>query len=146
MTLDVPDLEAMAEVGRRLAASLLPGDVLSLQGNLGAGKTTLVREVARSLGIDVRLVSSPTFVYMNVYPNDRGPDVVHVDAYRLLGPEDTESLGWDRVMDGSSIIAIEWPERIEAILPARRWRISIEHADPGRVISIEPPCDRVLAD
>lgn len=105
------DTEAVA---RAFAPLLRAGDVLALHGELGAGKTTLVRALAGALGIDTGLVSSPTFVLVNQYPNLRGPRMAHIDAYRLHGADDLDALGWDLLTDGSWIIAVEWPERIGA--------------------------------
>ena len=102
-----PDPEATEAIGRALAGVLLPGDVVALDGELGAGKTTFVRAVAAHLGVEPGLVSSPTFVMVNQYPVPqsanasplRGGQVIHVDAYRLTGADDLETLGWDRLFD-----------------------------------------------
>ncbi len=120
-----------AAVGRAIARLLRSGDVVRLEGELGAGKTTLVRAVAAGLGVDPGLVSSPTFVIVNQYPvrvpGRAGLDeVVHVDAYRLTTAEDLESVGWDRLTDAGtrgaragSVMLVEWPERVEGALPRR---------------------------
>lgn len=106
-------------LGRALAGVLQPGDTLALVGDLGAGKTTLIRAIANARGIDPALVSSPTFVIVNEYPGarDTDPPLVHVDAYRLTSADDLDPLGWDRLADGSSIMLIEWAERIADTLP-----------------------------
>jgi len=125
--------EYTAALGRGVASVLRSGDVVRLEGELGAGKTTLVRAIAAGLGADAGLVSSPTFVIVNQYPvrgdavRARGiDDVVHVDAYRLVSAEDLDSVGWDELTDEGtrgartgSVMLIEWPERIDAALPAR---------------------------
>lgn len=100
--------------GEQLASVLRAGDVLTLDGALGAGKTRLVRGMARGLGVDERLVASPTYVIVHEYPvpSPMDPPLVHMDAYRLSGGEELESLGWDRINDGSSIVVIEWGERV----------------------------------
>ncbi|MEO0511845.1 MAG: tRNA (adenosine(37)-N6)-threonylcarbamoyltransferase complex ATPase subunit type 1 TsaE [Planctomycetota bacterium] len=139
------DLAAMDAVGRRLAGSLTQGDVVALSGDLGAGKTTLVRAVASEMGIDPAIVSSPTFVFVNVYPNDRGPDLCHVDAYRLTSAEDVDSLGWDRVVTPEHVVLVEWPDRIEGALPASRWRVDIDHAPIGRLVRLTAPVGRSLS-
>lgn len=97
-------------VGRELAATLEPGTVVLLSGDLGAGKTAFVRGVAAGLGIDPDEVSSPTFTLMQEY---RGGRVLlrHVDLYRLR-PVDVADLGLDEFTLGEVITAIEWPDRL----------------------------------
>jgi tRNA threonylcarbamoyladenosine biosynthesis protein TsaE len=128
-------------LGERLARVLRPGDVLALEGDLGAGKTRLVRGVARGLGIDERAVSSPTFVMVNVY--DTKPDssrapcaLVHIDAYRLTRDDDAESLGWDRLGMAESVLAIEWASRLGGpetwpVRAASVAQVRIEHVGVG---------------
>jgi tRNA threonylcarbamoyladenosine biosynthesis protein TsaE len=118
-----------------LASVLAPGDVIALEGELGAGKTTFVRGLAEGLGVDQAMVSSPTFVFINQYPATKGAlaggHLTHVDAYRLISEEDLEPLGWDRLFDeagraaGLSAAVIEWPKRIEPALPRDCARVSI---------------------
>jgi tRNA threonylcarbamoyladenosine biosynthesis protein TsaE len=124
MTGSVEETEAL---GAALGAVLRPGDVVGLHGQLGAGKTALVRGMTRGMGIDGAAVSSPTFVVAHRYEGagkGGAPGAVlwHVDAYRLTGEDELESIGWDRVMDGSGAVAVEWAERIGGSLP---------HADSG---------------
>jgi tRNA threonylcarbamoyladenosine biosynthesis protein TsaE len=109
-------------IGRVIGSLLRPGDVVAIDGTLGAGKTRLVRGIALGMGFDGSVVSSPTYVIVNEYV--RPPDdadnrptprrLFHVDAYRLSSAEDLDSLGWDRVMsaDSDAAVAIEWAERI----------------------------------
>ena len=93
--------------GRDLARSLRPGDVVLLEGTLGAGKTAFVRGLAAGLGCDPDDVSSPTFTIVQEY---RGPIVVeHVDLYRLSPPE-VDDLALEDLMDGR-VLAVEWPDR-----------------------------------
>ena len=135
------DTEAWAE---GLARTLKGGDILALEGDLGAGKTTLVRGLAAGLGIDPAKVSSPTFALMNEYdPRDgSGLTLVHIDAYRMNGPEELAGLGWDRLIeDNSIIIAVEWPSKVEGALPPERTTtITLEHIGDGeRAITLTPP-------
>jgi tRNA threonylcarbamoyladenosine biosynthesis protein TsaE len=129
------------EIGRTLGALLRAGDVLLLEGALGAGKTTLIRAIAEGLGIDPRSVASPTFVVVHEYRNPAGPapehpDLIHVDAYRLGGESELDSLGWDAVLSrvqGASptaALVIEWPERLghNVLQGAPAARIRLEHA------------------
>lgn len=124
-------LDATAQLAADLAAVLRPGDIVRLDGDMGAGKTTLVRSIAAAMGVDESAVSSPTYVIMNIY-DARVTPIAHLDCYRLGSDEDLAALGWDRVTDGSAIILIEWAERIEDALPDHTARIAItptgEHA------------------
>jgi tRNA threonylcarbamoyladenosine biosynthesis protein TsaE len=112
------------------------GDVLLLDGPLGAGKTTLVRSVAAGMGLDRAHVSSPTFVLIHEYEAaaGAGPSLVHVDAYRLESEDELDTLGWDRVLHrvdaGEAVLIIEWAERLgsQALRERRPARIRIEHA------------------
>jgi len=115
-------------LGERLAARLKAGDCVALDGELGAGKTVLIRGIALGLGVkDPRLVSSPTFVLVQEYPG-RVP-VYHVDLYRLPNaPAELAELGiGEMLLQG--VVLIEWAARAGAALPQRRWQIDIEHRD-----------------
>jgi len=144
-TRTLPSVEATDAMGLALAELLRPGDVVALRGELGAGKTTLVRAIAIGLGVDARAVSSPTYVVINQYDIPvgtrplAGGQLLHIDAYRLHGAEDLESLGWDRLFDADTRLAaglaaavVEWPERIAPALPDRDRLADIELVDLGR--------------
>lgn len=127
---DESETEAIAAT---LAESLAPGTVLALEGDLGAGKTRFVRGLARGLGHDPHAVSSPTFVIEHRHASPGAIPLVHIDAYRLGGPEDLEALGWDELLaSGQAIVAVEWPSRIAAALPARRVTVRLCDAGDGR--------------
>jgi len=132
--------EATGALGRWLGRLVLPGDVVLLDGPLGAGKTTLVRSLVEELGGDPALVASPTFTLMNLYAA-RLP-IAHVDAYRLELPGQLAALGFDEIIeDGLGVI--EWAERVAGVIPpARAWRITLAHAVAGRTAQIEPPPGR----
>lgn len=108
MIIPLPDIAATELLGARIAAKLQAGDVVSLEGNLGAGKTTLARAILRALGHDGE-VPSPTFTILETYdaPPLRLP-VVHADFYRLDDPAELRELGLDDYRDGAALIA-EWP-------------------------------------
>jgi tRNA threonylcarbamoyladenosine biosynthesis protein TsaE len=131
-----PGPEATERVGRALAAEVQPGDCIELQGDLGAGKTCLVRGLAEGLGCDASQVSSPTFTLMHRYPGSLA-DLVHIDAYRLHGHEELRDAGFDPD-DPRAVTAVEWPARAAGALPARSIRVRIEVlADTERQIQVE---------
>ncbi len=116
--------EATYSLGEKLAEKFSIGDCVALVGTLGAGKTALVRGIAKGLGLDdERLVSSPTFVLVQEYPG-RMP-IYHVDLYRLAMPEaELPDLGIDEMLtDG--VVLIEWADKATAALPHPRWQIEI---------------------
>ncbi len=117
-----------------LAPMLVPGDALALVGELGAGKTCFVRGLARGLGLDPALVSSPTFVLVNEYPptHPSDPPLVHVDAYRLDMSADLEAIGLSSDVMTSAILVVEWADRIFDQLSPDHLRIEIEHVDAER--------------
>lgn len=146
-------------IGEVLGRALRPGDVVCLHGDLGSGKTCLVRGLARGAGVEWERVCSPTFVVVHEYPPREGappgtPPVFHVDAYRL-GAADVDTLGWDRVaggaggVEGGGIVVVEWPERLEAAGLASpeapgtspsRADVTLEHAgESSRRIRLELP-------
>jgi tRNA A37 threonylcarbamoyladenosine biosynthesis protein TsaE len=148
-TLVLPDEAALPAVAGRLAAALPPTAFVALRGDLGAGKTTLVKAVAAVLGIDPAEVVSPTFGLIHVHEcppamagtaADRqhcGPvHLVHADLYRLSGPADLAETGWEDATAGAGWVFVEWPERIEAALPAERIDLAI---------AIDGPASRTLA-
>jgi len=115
-----------ADLGRRLAPTLQPGDVLLLSGNLGAGKTAFVRGLAEGLGIDPAAVSSPTFTLVHEYRGGR-LTMYHVDLYRLERAA-TEDLGLEEIGARDGVLAIEWPDRLTHDLPGAQL-VSIEIVD-----------------
>lgn len=142
--IETDSLESCARLGHALAAVLRAGDLLLLDGPLGAGKTTLVHAIAAGLGLDTAPVSSPTFVMVNEYTNPAGPDLIHVDAYRLRGADEEELdlLGWDRVIDGTTIAIIEWADRVRTLLDGQDAAASIEIEPTGetsRLLRLDLP-------
>ncbi len=118
------DSEARTEeLGERLAVRLQRGDVLALYGDLGAGKTTLVRGLARGLGSSDP-VSSPTFVLLHVYEGRL--TLYHFDAWRLAGPGDLEAIGAEDYLEGDGVAVVEWSERAVGLLPGERLEIYLE--------------------
>ena len=122
--------EELAEEGETLGRSLPPGAVLFFEGDLGAGKTTFVKAIARGLGVAAP-ATSPTYALVHHYTGRRGP-VYHVDCYRLRRPDDAADLDWSTLGTADALL-VEWPERAGpwAPPPTRRFRLS-HLDDPAR--------------
>ena len=115
-------------IGESIGRGLRGGDILVLEGPLGAGKTRLVRGIAAGLGIDASEVSSPTFVLVQEYgPSAVGVTIAHADAYRLGGSESLDTIGWDEFAGHAEVVTIiEWGSRIADALPPEAVWIEIE--------------------
>jgi len=132
VTIETDSPETTQAAAARLSALLRPGDVLCLRGDLGAGKTTFTRGLVAALGAPAQLVTSPTFTLLHEYRGGRLP-VLHADAYRLTGPADLEGIGLaEEMARGEAVTVLEWPERVEAALPAERLDIALEEAGDDR--------------
>ena len=127
--------EETEHLAEALAVRLRAGDVLLLSGSLGAGKTAFVRGLAEGLGIDPGDVSSPTFTIVQEY---RGPRLTlqHVDLYRL-SPAEVSDLALDDLLDGATIMAIEWAERLPREPAPPSIRVTLAHQPAGRTITID---------
>ena len=132
----VPDAEAQEAFGARLAAVLPPKAIVYLEGDLGAGKTTLVRGLLRELGHSGP-VRSPTYTLVEPYDLD-GRRCAHLDLYRLGDPEELEYLGLRDLLAEETLLLVEWPERGEGVLPPPDLHLRIEYADSGRDITLDP--------
>ena len=129
--------EQTERIGRLIGRSLCGGEVLALCGELGAGKTTLVRGIVAGLGASPGLVSSPTVVLIHHY-SGRLP-LVHADLYRIESPEQMEDLGLADYLDGRTVVAVEWAEKAGAELPTDRVEVRLSHLGrSSRVISVRP--------
>ena len=113
-------------VGAGLAELLVPGDVISLTGDLGAGKTTFVQGAARGLGVGEPVVS-PTFVLVREYRGD--VPVYHLDVYRLDRLQEVIDLGFEDLLDPSGVIFVEWGDAIDALLPDEHLRVELRTDD-----------------
>lgn len=125
------------QIGARLAARLQPGDVVLLEGNLGAGKSEMARGIARGLGIE-GAVPSPSFTIMNAYDEGRVP-LYHFDWYRIEDPEEIYEMGLDEQLGGDGIALIEWSGKAQECVPARHLKITLCPMDAEtREITFEP--------
>jgi tRNA threonylcarbamoyladenosine biosynthesis protein TsaE len=124
--------QQLVEWGRRLGRQIVPPLVITLDGDLGAGKTTLARAICEGFGVRDD-VTSPTFAIVHVYEAPKSP-VYHVDLYRLDGTRDLQNIGWDDMVQSDALLLIEWPERAGELLPADHVPIQLRHleGDPDR--------------
>jgi tRNA threonylcarbamoyl adenosine modification protein YjeE len=123
-----------------LARRLVPGAIVLLEGELGAGKTAFVKGLAAGLGLDPEDVSSPSFALVHEYgPSGKTPVLVHADLYRVPEGDSIEDLGLEE--RGDAILAVEWPR--PPLTSWRAWRVSIALGEGGaRRIDVAPPDDR----
>lgn len=116
--------EQTRRVGMRLGPLLMPGDVICLEGDLGAGKTTFVQGLAAGWG-SLDPVSSPSFVLVNLYRRLGGENLYHLDAYRLSGPSEAVDLDIDELLSRGALV-VEWADRIKAALPSEYLWVSLK--------------------
>ncbi|WP_353093025.1 tRNA (adenosine(37)-N6)-threonylcarbamoyltransferase complex ATPase subunit type 1 TsaE [Tissierella praeacuta] len=133
MEIKLNGLEETTDFGIKLGSILRAGDILCLNGDLGAGKTTLTKSIGLGLGV-TDYITSPTFALINEYSGNM--PVYHFDVYRLENVEEIYDLGFDEYFYGNGVCIIEWAERIEKLLPKERIVLNIEK---GKDI-----CDRVI--
>jgi tRNA threonylcarbamoyladenosine biosynthesis protein TsaE len=127
-----PELVAWGErLGRNITAPL----VITIEGDLGAGKTTLTRAICRGYGVTSD-VTSPTFTIMHEYAGARSP-VYHLDLYRIRDPRELLTIGWDDIIAEKALVIVEWPDRAPHLMPPRHVPISLSHVQ-------ERPDHRIL--
>ena len=124
MIIETHDPEETFEVGRKIGMNAKPGQIYTLTGDLGVGKTVFTQGVAAGLGI-TEPVNSPTFTIIQEYEDGRLP-FYHFDVYRIGDLEEMEEIGYDDYFFGQGICLIEWAELIEEILPEKRIEVTIE--------------------
>ncbi|MBW3594957.1 MAG: tRNA (adenosine(37)-N6)-threonylcarbamoyltransferase complex ATPase subunit type 1 TsaE [Actinobacteria bacterium] len=126
LTVTTRSVDETRIVGAALAPTLLPGDVISLTGDLGAGKTALVQGIAAASGVEGR-VTSPTFTIVHEYEG-RYP-FIHLDVYRLNSFQEVLDLGFEEFLDPDSLVVVEWGSAIAPLLPRRHLEIELRQTD-----------------
>jgi len=117
--------EETVNFGKHLAELFREGDIVCFFGDLGSGKTTLIKGIAQGLKIGPAKVNSPTFVLMNVY-HGRLP-LFHFDLYRLENAEEISTIGYEEFLYGNGVSVIEWADRLGALLPEEYLRVDLKH-------------------
>lgn len=124
MVIETRSPEETYNVGKKLGENAVPGQVFTLTGDLGVGKTVFTQGLAKGLGIE-DAVNSPTFTIVQVYEEGRLP-FYHFDVYRIGDVEEMEEVGFEDYIMGDGVSLIEWADLIEEILPEERTQITIE--------------------
>ena len=141
MTRTSTSVEQTEAVAAELALTFRGGECVALDGELGAGKTQFVRGLVRALGGEPRSVSSPTYVLLNIYDSGR-LKVFHLDAYRVGGADDFESIGFSELLEQRGVVVVEWAQRVASLLPSDVIRVRITTIDETRrEIEVERPAD-----
>ena len=130
-------VEETWEAAGRFAAALTPGDVVCLEGDLGAGKTTFTQGLCAALGAK-RAVTSPTFCIVSEHPAANFM-LVHMDLYRLRDEEDVLQVGWEDYLAQGAVLVVEWPDRAGSLIPPNAKRVRFEYGGEGdaRTITFE---------
>lgn len=140
---DIASSEEMVSLGIEIAKTIQGVERIYFSGDLGAGKTTLIRGILRGLGYS-GAVKSPTFSLLEPYP-DLQPPVYHFDLYRLQKAEELEYLGWREYFLKQNLCLLEWPSRATGILPIPDLNVIIRKTGEGRVVQLEPVQQQAVA-
>ncbi|MEM6392246.1 MAG: tRNA (adenosine(37)-N6)-threonylcarbamoyltransferase complex ATPase subunit type 1 TsaE [Planctomycetota bacterium] len=147
---ELVDESATRALGVAIGSAAGAGDVIALDGELGVGKTAMTWGIAVGMGLSEGVVSSPTFTMVQEYPGEgHGLAMVHIDAYRLGGVEELETIGW--VEEGhelrrNAVVVVEWAEKIAGELPGDRLCVRLTHAGQGRGLSLAAEAGSHWAD
>ena len=141
---EVNSVEETWELARKLAPELKPGDVICLEGDLGAGKTTFTQGLAAALGVPGR-VNSPTFCIVQEHRATFArskvdlplPYLVHMDLYRLHDEDDVIAIGWEDFLAQGAILVVEWPERAGSLIPSDAKHVIFNHLEGEEARRIE---------
>ncbi|MBU1125788.1 MAG: tRNA (adenosine(37)-N6)-threonylcarbamoyltransferase complex ATPase subunit type 1 TsaE [Candidatus Omnitrophica bacterium] len=136
-------------IGRRIARHLKGGEIICLHGELGAGKTVLVKGIAEGLGIKADAVMSPTFILIRVHTSGKFP-LYHADLYRLRHIQEVMDLGYEEYLYGKGITVIEWADRLGNLLPTQYFKIELMHRGNSQRALCFSACghayERILSD
>lgn len=137
----IDSLEQLPQAAERFVELLDQGTVVAFKGDMGAGKTTFIRQLAETLGVDPEEANSPSFSIINEYRSDTTAELIyHFDLYRLESLEEAFEIGVEDYLDSGALCLIEWPDRIEDILPEDTVRVEItEQPDGTRLLTMQVP-------
>ena len=134
----IKSVDALAEVSDYLISLRDEADIIAFYGAMGAGKTTLIKNLCHRMGVTDE-VNSPTFAIVNEYVTEEGESVYHFDFYRIKKIEEAYDIGFENYFDSGNLCLIEWPEMIEPLMPEKYIRVEIRHgaSDDEREITCE---------
>lgn len=135
---NISGVEQLSEVSDYLLSLRDEADVIAFYGSMGAGKTTLIKNLCHRMGVTDE-VNSPTFAIVNEYVTEEGESVYHFDFYRIKKLEEAYDIGYENYFYSGNLCLIEWPEMIEPLMPEKYIRVEIRHGetDDERVIKCE---------
>lgn len=134
----INNIEQLSEVSDYLSSMCNEADIIAFYGAMGAGKTTLIKNLCHRMGVTDE-VNSPTFAIVNEYVTEKGESVYHFDFYRIKKIEEAYDIGFENYFDSGNLCLIEWPEMIEPLMPEKYLRVEIRHGatDDEREITCE---------
>lgn len=139
--------EESKEFANILSKKISMGDILTLKGDLGAGKTLIAKNVISNIsGIEADAIQSPTFSILQTYKTPRGFEIYHYDLYRLKSEEELYEIGMEDAFDKSKLVIIEWPEIASRIIPNSKLDIDIKIDQNSRILSINSNLQKRLYD
>lgn len=139
--IEIPTLEALPEVAEQFVALMGDETVYAFKGEMGAGKTTFIRQLCRALGVEEDLANSPSFSIINEYRSDTTAELMyHFDLYRLETVEEALEIGVEDYFDSGALCFLEWPERIEPLLPDDTVVVDLKvNDDESRTLTVNLP-------
>lgn len=139
--IEIPTLEALPEAAEQFVALMGDETVYAFKGEMGAGKTTFIRQLCRALGVEEDLANSPSFSIINEYRSDTTAELMyHFDLYRLETVEEALEIGVEDYFDSGALCLLEWPERIEPLLPDDTVVVELKvNDDESRTLTVNLP-------
>lgn len=139
--IEIPTLEALPEAAKRFVSLMGDETVYAFHGEMGAGKTTFIRELCRALGVEEDFTNSPSFSIINEYRSDTTAELIyHFDLYRLENIDEALEIGVEDYFDSGALCLLEWPERIEPLLPDDTVVVDIKvNPDQSRTLTVDIP-------
>ncbi len=140
-TINIPSIESLPQAAKEFAGLMGDETVYAFRGEMGAGKTTFIRELCRALGVEDDLANSPSFSIINEYRSDKTAELIyHFDLYRLESVDDALEIGVEDYFDSGALCLLEWPERIEPLLPDDTVTVNVNvNPDMSRTMTVDIP-------